>query len=46
MLPIGQLLWLKRFETLNEFPPMQAPESYNLTRVMDMIKAGTGHPSD
>lgn len=46
MLPIGQQLWLKWFETLKEFPPMQAPESYNLTQVMDMIKAGAGHPSD
>ena len=46
MLPIGQQLWLKWFETLKEFPPMQAPESYNLTQVMDMIKSGGGHPSD
>ncbi|MGC2201956.1 MAG: hypothetical protein WA633_17705 [Stellaceae bacterium] len=45
LLPIGQHLWLKWFETLKEFPPMQAPESYNLTQVMDMIK-GIGHPSD
>jgi arylsulfatase A-like enzyme len=46
MLPIGQQLWLKWFETLKEFLPMQAPESYNLTQVMDMIKAGGAHPSD
>ena len=46
MLPIGQQLWLKWFETLKEFPPMQAPESYNLTQVIDMIKAGGKHPSD
>ena len=45
MLPIGQQLWLKWFETLKEFPPMQAPESYNLTQIMDQMKAG-GHPSD
>lgn len=25
---------------------MQAPESYNLTQLMDQIKAGSGHPSD
>src|SRR6516165_4010445 len=31
MLPIGQQLWLDWFETLKQFPPMQAPESYNLT---------------
>jgi arylsulfatase A-like enzyme len=46
MLPLGQQLWLRWFETLREFPPMQAPESYNLSRVLDMIKAGSGHPSD
>jgi arylsulfatase len=46
MLPIGQQLWLKWFHTLKEFPPLQAPESYNLTQVMDQIKAGGGHPSD
>jgi hypothetical protein len=46
MLPIGQQLWLSWFETLKAFPPMQAPESYNLTQVMDLIKTGAGHPSD
>src|SRR5579862_3340096 len=45
MLPIGQQLWLDWFETLKEFPPMQAPASYNLTQVMEQIKAGGGHPS-
>ena len=47
MLPIGQQLWLKWFETLKAFPPMQAPASYNLTQVMEQIKAGgTNHPSE
>jgi arylsulfatase len=46
MLPIGQQLWLKWFETLKQFPPMQAPASYNLTQIMDMIRSGGGHPSD
>ena len=46
MLPIGQQLWLDWFETLKEFPPMQAPASYNLTHVLDAIKAATGHPSE
>ena len=45
LLPIGQQLWLDWFETLKEFPPMQAPESYNLTQIMDQMKSG-GHPSD
>jgi arylsulfatase A-like enzyme len=46
LLPIGQQLWLEWFETLKEFPPLQAPESYNLTQVMEQIKSGGGHPSD
>jgi hypothetical protein len=31
---------------LQAFPPMQAPANYNLTRVMEQIKSGKGHPSD
>ena len=47
MLPIGQQLWLKWFETLRAFPPMQAPASYNLDQVEAQIKAtGAGHASE
>jgi arylsulfatase A-like enzyme len=46
MLPIGQQLWLDWFETLRQFPPMQSPASYNLSEVMDQIKASTGQASD
>src|SRR5262249_29418485 len=47
MLPIGQQLWLKWFETLKAFPPLQAPSSYNLTQVMDQLKADTAkHAGD
>ena len=47
MLPIGQELWLKWFETHKAFPPLQAPASYNLTQVMDAVKAATEkHPSE
>jgi arylsulfatase len=46
MLPIGQKLWLDWFETLKAFPPMQPPASYNLTQVMEQIKAGSGQPSE
>ena len=47
LLPLGQQLWLGWFETLKEFPPMQAPESYNLTQIMDQLKSPPGgHPSD
>jgi arylsulfatase len=45
MLPIGQQLWMKWFETLQAFPPLQAPASYNLTQVMDQLKSAS-HGSD
>jgi arylsulfatase len=46
MLPIGQQLWLRWFETLKAFPPLQAPASYNLTQVMEQIKQGGRSPSE
>ena len=52
MLPIGQLIALQHLETFEEYPPMQAPPSYNLSQVMAQIEAqkrgihNTGHPSD
>ena len=52
LLPIGQMIALRHLETFVEFPPMQAPPSYNLQQVMDQIEAqkraihGSGHPSD
>ena len=45
MLPIGQQLWLRWFETLKAYPPLQAPASYNLTQVMEQIKQGGNTPS-
>jgi arylsulfatase len=30
MLPIGQLLWEKELMSYKEFPPLQAPATYNL----------------
>jgi len=45
MLPIGQQLWLEWFETLKNFPPLQSPASYNLTQVLDAVRAG-GHAGD
>jgi hypothetical protein len=38
ILPIGQLLWLKELETYIKFPPLQSPESYNLTQVYEQVK--------
>ncbi|PZV19130.1 MAG: arylsulfatase [Pseudanabaena sp.] len=39
MLPIGQQLWLKELESFVEFPPLQAPETYNLDQVLAQVKA-------
>ncbi len=45
MLPIGQQLWTKELESYKEFPPLQAPETYNLSGILDQMKKA-GHPSD
>jgi len=39
MLPLGQLLWLKELESYKAFPPLQAPESYNLDQVVEQVRA-------
>jgi arylsulfatase len=39
MLPIGQLLWLKELESYKAFPPIQAPESWNLDQVMAQVRS-------
>ncbi len=46
MLPIGQQLWLDWFHTLQEFPPLQKPASYNLTQVMQEVNAHQSTPGD
>ncbi len=38
MLPVGQQLWLKELQTYIDFPPMQDPESYNLSQVLEQVK--------
>ena len=41
MLPIGQLLWMKELMSYKAFPPMQAPEAYNLDGILqEMQKSG------
>jgi arylsulfatase A-like enzyme len=46
MLPTGQQLWLKELSSYIDFPPMQDPESYNLTQVLDQVKKmGNRNPS-
>ena len=38
MLPTGQQLWLKELQTYIDFPPLQDPESYNLSQVLAQVK--------
>ena len=47
MLPIGQQLWLKQLASYEKFPPLQAPESYNLSGIIEQVKkANASHASD
>src|SRR6266404_106237 len=47
MLPIGQRLWGEHLASYEKFPPLQAPESYNLSQVLDEVKqANARHASD
>lgn len=38
MLPIGQQLWAQHLASYEKFPPLQAPESYNLSQVLEEVK--------
>ncbi len=38
MLPIGQLLWEKELMSYKVFPPLQAPETYNLDGILRQIQ--------
>ena len=40
MLPIGQLLWTKELMSYKEFPPLQAPETYNLDGILKQVQMG------
>ncbi len=47
MLPIGQQLWLEHLSSYEKYPPLQAAESYNLSQVLEQVKAAnSGHASD
>jgi arylsulfatase len=45
MLPLGQQLWEQELETYAKFPPLQNPESYNLSGILAEMKK-KGHPSE
>jgi arylsulfatase A-like enzyme len=47
MLPIGQQLWMEHLLSYEKFPPLQAPESYNLSGILDQVKkANASHAND
>ena len=46
-MPVGQQLWSEQLESYQKFPPLQGPETYNLTLVLQDVKSKHGgHPSD
>jgi hypothetical protein len=47
MLPIGQQLWAEHLMPYEKYPPLQAPESYNLSGILaEGKKAGMNHQGD
>jgi len=47
MLPIGQQLWEKELESYVKFPPLQAPETYNLSGILaEVKKANASTPAE
>ena len=47
IMPLGQQLWLKELESYIPYPPLQAPETYNLGQVLEEVKKmGDKHPAD
>jgi hypothetical protein len=47
ILPIGEELWLKELESYKTFPPLQAPETYNLDGIIAEVKKSlASHPAD
>ncbi|WP_255108854.1 arylsulfatase [Synechococcus sp. RedBA-s] len=41
MLPIGQQLWEKELMSYKTFPPLQAPETYNLDGILKQVQAAS-----
>jgi arylsulfatase A-like enzyme len=46
MLPLGQLLWTKELESYKTFPPLQAPETYNLSGILKEMQSSKGTSGD
>ena len=45
ILPIGQQLWEGHLMSYAKYPPLQAPETYNLSGILEQMKKA-GHASD
>jgi arylsulfatase len=45
LLPIGQQLWEKELLSYKAFPPLQAPETYNLDGILKAVQA-SGHAAE
>jgi len=45
-LPIGRQLWYKELMSFKEFPPMQAPETWNLDRILKQVQSGATQPTE
>jgi arylsulfatase len=45
LLPIGQELWYKELVSYKTYPPLQAPETYNLDGILREVQK-SNHPSD
>jgi arylsulfatase len=46
ILPIGQMLWEKELYSYKTFPPLQAPETYNLDGILKAIQEGAAKDAD
>jgi arylsulfatase len=48
LLPIGQELWYKHLMSYKEYPPLQAPETYNLDMILKQLQAAksTSHAGE
>jgi len=45
ILPIGQQLWYEHLMSFKTYPPMQAPETWNLDGILKQVQS-SGHASD
>jgi arylsulfatase len=45
VLPIGQQMWYKHLMTFKEFPPLQAPETFNLEMILKAVQAANAKGS-